>query len=188
MKLTGVLVIVCAAVGAAAGGFAITSAYDSHSASPPDAADDEYQISSYEAEPLVPPARGPEPIVFTGGVESTATGTDQPAFKDERVTVFLTEGASTNEDCFRILVADETHTGCVAIADIRTGTTYIATQSHGGPIDVIGLVPDDANTVRIGGSHVDVHNNVWHYVGSAGENLGFEVISADGTQRAVRLN
>lgn len=182
-----VLVAACAMAGAGIGGFALTSAQgrstvDSTSNT---AGAQVPQTILYETQPLVPVANGPDPQIFSGDVAASQTAAG-PAFQDERVTVYLEPGPSVGDTCFRLLVGDETHTGCVSIGDIRTGLTYIATQSHGGPVDIIGLVPDDAATVRIAGSEVTVRNNVWHYVGNAGEDHSFDVVSSDGSQRASR--
>lgn len=45
---------------------------------------------------------------------------------------------------------------------------------------MIGIIPDDIATVRIDGTEIRVEHNVWHYAGERGDDLGFDVISADG--------
>ncbi len=62
----------------------------------------------------------------------------------------------------------------------------MASQSHGGPVDGIGLLPDDVATVRIDGTEIRVEHNVWHYAGERGQDLRFDVLSADGSVVASR--
>ncbi|TPW12197.1 MAG: hypothetical protein FD127_2787 [Acidimicrobiaceae bacterium] len=193
-RATRILVAASAVAGAGIGGFAVTTAQNRSTissttealeASEPQTEASGAQIVVYEIEPLVPVAHGPDPQIFVGDVGASKLASE-PAFQDERVTVYLGPGPSAGDTCFRLLVGDETHTGCVPIGEIRTGLIYIATQSHGGPVDVIGLVPDDATTVRIAGSVITVRNNVWHHVGYAGDDLGFDVVSSDGSKEATR--
>ncbi|HEY7629045.1 MAG TPA: hypothetical protein VH761_18390, partial [Ilumatobacteraceae bacterium] len=60
------------------------------------------------------------------------------------------------------------------------GLAYGAFQDGAGPIEVIGIVPDDVATVKIAGHTIDVTNNVWHYTASPGDDLRFTVSSTDG--------
>jgi hypothetical protein len=122
--------------------------------------------------------------VFSGGVSAAAEGPGKVALSDERLSVVLHAG-SPGDVCFTFKLPDETHEGCASVEDIRTGLVYVATQSHGGPVDMIGLVPDDVGTVHVGGRELPVQNNVWHYVARAGDDLAFEVESLDGSVRAT---
>ena len=67
---------------------------------------------------------------------------------------------------------------------LKTGLGYGAFQTRDGPIEIVGIVPDDVASVEIGGTVISVKHNVWHYTGQPGDDLSFTVRSADGTRSA----
>lgn len=137
-----------------------------------------------EIDTLVPSQRGQDPQVFSGGV--SAATSEEPALADGRARVVLTLGANSDEICLETSLPSGTSEGCVVLSDIQTGTVYQASQDEGGVVDIVGLVPDDAATVAIAGTTIQINNNVWHYVGRVGDDHSFRVHSADGTITATR--
>ena len=65
-----------------------------------------------------------------------------------------------------------------------TGLAYAAFQDGNGPIELIGIIPDDVATVDIAGVVIPVRTNVWHFTAAAGADLAFSVRSNDGTRSA----
>ena len=174
-RISRQLITVAAVIGAAVGAFALVSATG------PSVSDDDAApvVTTYEVQPLVPSVVGTPDKVFSSAVSAAiAEGTGNIALQDDRLTATLT--GLGEQVCFEFGLPDETHNGCVAADELRTGLVFVASQSHDGPVDVIGLVPDDVAKVSIGGTTIVVQNNVWHYVGTAGDDLSFEVSSASG--------
>ena len=42
-----------------------------------------------------------------------------------------------------------------------------------GPVEIVGIVPDDVATIEIAGTTINVTDNVWHYTGHVGDDLTF---------------
>ena len=87
--------------------------------------------------------------------------------------------------CFRISLADASAEGCLDRFLLTTGLAYDAFERADGPIEVVGIVPDDVASVEIAGRFIPVQHNVWYYTGKAGDDLSFTVRSADGSQTAA---
>jgi hypothetical protein len=70
---------------------------------------------------------------------------------------------------------------------VSTGLAYGAFRDGDGPVEIVGIVPDDVETVEIAGTVIRVTNNVWHYTGHASDDLTFKVVSTDGALTASVL-
>ncbi len=129
----------------------------------------------------------------------TATAWDQPeefavevtaatvaaAFKDNSVAVTLT---ATEPDgsvdpsgvCFRIDLTRAAVDGCVGQGLLATGLAYGAFQDGDGPVEIIGIVPDEITEIEINGATLTPTNNVWHYTSTQSAPVKITVRSADG--------
>jgi len=134
---------------------------------------------------LMPASTGSEPQVFDGEVSAVAATAGNSALREGAVRVSFQTGATPSDICFEIVIGDEEMAGCALLADVRTGIVYVASQSHGGSVEIVGIVPDDASVVMIDHTSIIVENNLWHYSGTAGDYLGFTVLSSDGSKRAT---
>ncbi len=119
-------------------------------------------------------------------------GTDVPAgspgsapFSDATVSVQLSAGETSLTTCFEITFAAFSSAGCVDTTLLSTGLAYAAFQDRTGPIELVGIVPDDVATVEIAGVIIPVRTNVWHFTAPAGADLNFTVRSADQTLSAA---
>lgn len=175
------LMIGAAVLGFGVGGFALASAATTGSASPSGSTEPQEvaRAELTDAQTRLPVVSGPATAVFSGGVAASDVNA-APAMEDDRLTATLTPGDEPNDVCVEFVLPFETHSACVALADIQTGLLFITSTAHGGPIDVIGIVSDDVVQVEIAEQTIPVVNNVWHFVGDAGDDLSFVVSSADG--------
>jgi hypothetical protein len=127
---------------------------------------------------LLPATAALEPQIFGDGL-SVLANRSGPAYADDAVSIVLRPGDSPEQTCFEIQRDVGTSAGCVDSLLLKTGLAYGAFQSQGGPIDIVGIVPDDVGSVEIGGEVRPITNNVWHYRGQAGQDLSFTVRSID---------
>lgn len=140
----------------------------------PSATDGEELIENREDFPLLlPPTNGDELAVFSGGVSSI--GANQ-SFSGGSVQLYQ-DGSSI---CTGVTFPGMQGASCYALKDIQTGVAYGAWQTPDGVIRIVGVVPDDAASVSIAGSVVEVSQNLWMFEGKSGQNLAFSVSSADG--------
>ena len=102
------------------------------------------------------------------------------AYSDSTVSVQLSAGETNLITCFDISFATFSSSGCLDTNLLSTGLAYAAFQDDDGPIEIVGIVPDDVSTVDIAGAVIPVSNNVWHFTAPAGAVLSFTVRSADG--------
>lgn len=138
---------------------------------------------------IIPMRSGNEPPTFSDQV-STLRNADEaaePNFDDGQVEVTLTQGDDPQPVCIsaRFLPPGGLSEGCIGLEEIRTGLSFQISQAHGGPIQVVGIVPDDVAEVLIDGNPVPLVNNVWHYAGAPGSKVNLTVRSADGRQVAT---
>lgn len=131
---------------------------------------------------LLPATPGDAPQIFSNRI--SAAGSEPAGYSDPTVSVTLSTGAATGETCFHIDFRDYPSTGCLDTRLLSTGLAYGAFQDGDGPVEMIGIVPDDVATIEIAGTIIPVTNNVWHYTGHAGDDLTFTVVSADGVLTA----
>ena len=91
----------------------------------------------------------------------------------------------SNRVCVTIGLSDANATGCVGEATLATGLAYGAFQNGDGPIEVVGVVPDDVTAVEIGGTVVIPKSNVWHFSALPSDPLTITVHAADGRTAAT---
>jgi hypothetical protein len=141
-----------------------------------------------DAEPkesaLLPATPSDLPQLFSDQISAISL-LESDQYSDDSVSVNLSQDVDPQVTCFRISLADASSEGCLDRFLLTTGLAYGAFARGDGPIEVVGIVPDDATTVQIAGKSVAVHNNVWHYTGQPGDDLSFTVSSADGTVKAA---
>ena len=134
---------------------------------------------------LLPATPGEAPQIF--GSQLSAAGSEPTGYSDPTVSVTLSAGATPGDTCFHIDFHDYTSVGCLDTNLLSTGLAYGAFRDGEGPVEIVGIVPDDVETVEIAGTVIDVTNNVWHYTGHAGDDLTFKVVSSDGALTASVL-
>lgn len=114
------------------------------------------------------------------GTDVAAKSSADRAYADSTVSVQLSAGETDLITCFDISFASFSSSGCLDTNLLSTGLAYAAFQAGDGPIELVGIVPDDVATVDIAGTVIPVSNNVWHFTAPAGADLSFTVRSADG--------
>ncbi|MEZ5412055.1 MAG: hypothetical protein R2761_28725 [Acidimicrobiales bacterium] len=139
---------------------------------------------------IIPMRSGDEPPIFSDQVSTlnVADEATEPNFDDGEVEVTLTRGEDPQQPvCIsaHFLPPGGSSEGCLGLDEIRTGLSFQISQAHGGPIQVVGIVPDDVAEVLIDDHPVLLSNNVWHYAGDPGSKVNLAVRSADGTQVAT---
>lgn len=122
------------------------------------------------------PTRHDQDEPFGTRVTGAASGA---AANFETVSVTL----STNADrvCASITLPGAIANACISGVLLSTGLAYGAFQNGDGPIEVVGLVPDEVTTIEINGTTVTPTSNVWHYTATSGKPLTITVRSASGT-------
>lgn len=131
-----------------------------------------------------------QPEVFTVDV-SAATGPESSIdFRDDAVAVTLNpsdtvDGVDSPGACFLVDLPGGTVQGCVGHGLLATGLAYGAFQDGDGPIEIVGIVPDEVTAVEIGGTTLTPTNNVWHYTATPGSTFKVTVRSADGRTAAT---
>ncbi|MBK5331201.1 MAG: hypothetical protein JJD93_04475 [Ilumatobacteraceae bacterium] len=133
---------------------------------------------------LLPATPSDLPQIFTDQISAVSLlGSDQ--YSDDSVSVALSKDLDPRVTCFRISLADASSEGCLDQFLLTTGLAYGAFERADGPIEVVGIVPDDVASVEIAGRVIPVQHNVWHYTGEAGDDLSFTVRSANGSLTAA---
>ncbi len=124
---------------------------------------------------------------FAGNVAAAARTEGSSDFGDDRVSVTLSaadnDAASTVDlpgVCFQIDLPGATAGGCAGRYLLATGLAYGAFQDGDGPIDIVGIVPDEVTAIEINGTTVNPINNIWHYTADPGDPLRITARSADG--------
>lgn len=123
---------------------------------------------------------------FSGRVSAATESAGSVAFEDDTVKVTLTPAATDPVDppgvCFVIELSGAVADGCVGRGPLATGLAYGAFQDGNGPIEIVGIVPDDVVAVEIDGTKVTPTNNVWHHT-ARGSAIALPILirSVDGT-------
>ena len=123
----------------------------------------------------------PFTVEMTAATEQSSTVT----FSDDVITVTLTraekaDGVDLPGACYLINLPGATADGCAGHDLLATGLAYGAFKDGDGPIEIVGIVPDEVTEVDIGGITVTPTNNVWHYTATTGTALKITVRSVDG--------
>ena len=113
-------------------------------------------------------------------------------FSDNEIAVTITSAESDDSVdmpgvCFRVDLPGAAVDGCVGRGLLATGLAYGAFQDGDGPIEIIGIVPDEITEVEINGTTLTPTNNVWHYTTTQSAPLQITVRSTDGRVRDDRL-
>jgi hypothetical protein len=112
--------------------------------------------------------RWDQPEVVVAEVSAAAEPGHSVAYQDDTVTVTLRQPHATDEVdvpgvCFVINVPGATADGCVGRSLLATGLAYGAFQDGDGPIELVGIVPDDIASIEIDGTVLTPTNNIWHH-------------------------
>ena len=127
--------------------------------------------------------------LFDATVSAASTQDPSRTYRDSSVTVTLdpaSDGAVVDATvdqpgvCFEIEIPGATAKGCVGHVLLATGLAYGAFQDGDGPIEIVGIVPDEVIAIEVDGQIVTPTNNVWHYTATPGAPLTITVRSADG--------
>jgi hypothetical protein len=126
-----------------------------------------------------------QPEEFDVAITAAANATNTVDFEDNEIAVTITSAESDDSVdapgvCFRADLAGATVDGCVGRGLLATGLAYGAFQDGDGPIEIIGIVPDEITEVDINGTTLTPTNNVWHYTTTQSAPLQITVRSTDG--------
>ena len=130
-----------------------------------------------------------QPEEFTPNVGAAADADSSVDFSDDAVSVTLTSAESDDAAadtvdlpgvCLHADLPGATVDGCAGRYLLATGLAYGAFQDGDGPIEIIGVVPDEVTAIDINGTTLNPSNNVWHYTATPGAPLIITVRSADG--------
>lgn len=121
-------------------------------------------------------------------MSAASTRNSSPAFSDGAVTVTLDTATGAGVDstvdqpgvCFEIDLPGAHATGCVGRGLLATGLAYGAFQDGDGPIELVGIVPDEVTAIEIDGQIITPTNNVWHHTSTSTGPLTISVTAADG--------
>lgn len=124
-----------------------------------------------------------QPEVFEVEMSSSS------AFSDGAVAVQLQPIPPTNGGfvppgvCFVIELDSATASGCVGRTLLATGVAYGAFRDGDGPIEIVGIVPDEVTEIEIDGTIVVPVGNVWRHTTDSGSTSPKIVArSADGRE------
>jgi hypothetical protein len=131
-----------------------------------------------------------QPEVFTVNLSATIGSERSADFSDDSATVTLTaaDGASDVDlpgVCYTFELPGATAAGCVGHSLLATGLAYGAFQNGDGPIEIVGIVPDEVTAIEIDDVTVKPTNNVWHYTATRGVALKITARSSDGRTSAT---
>jgi hypothetical protein len=126
-----------------------------------------------------------QPEEFDVAVTSAANAPNTVDFSDNEIAVTITSAESDDSVdmpgvCFRVDLPGAAVDGCVGRGLLATGLAYGAFQDGDGPIEIIGIVPDEITEVEINGTTLTPTNNVWHYTTTQSAPLQITVRSVDG--------
>lgn len=134
-----------------------------------------------------------QPELFDVQITGATDDTTQRGFSDDDITVTLGPVLDGNDDivdtpgaCFTIDLREATADGCVGHSLLATGLAYGAFQDGDGPIQIIGIVPDEITSVEIDGTTLTPTNNVWHHTTTSNVAPQIIVRSADGRTATTR--
>ena len=133
-------------------------------------------IANAELLPTTPPDA---PQIFGDQVSAAVPASPTSVLSDGSIHVLLSTGSSPGETCFVLQSSYWSSEGCLGTTLLSTGLAYAAFVDGDGPIEIVGIVPDDVATVGIAGKTMAVEGNVWHYTAQPGDDLTFTVFSAD---------
>ena len=126
------------------------------------------------------PVTPPDALQIFGDQLSAAVPSSQAAtFSDGSIQVLLSTGKSPGETCFILRSSYWSSNGCLDTTLLSTGLAYAAFVDGDGPIEIVGIVPDEVTTVEFAGKTITVKSNVWNYSAQPGDDLSFTVFSAD---------
>lgn len=133
------------------------------------------------------PTAWDQPEVFDATVSAATRSDTSVDYLDDDVAVTLltavptTDGVDDPGVCFVMELPGATVDGCVDRPLLATGLAYGAFQDGDGPIELVGIVPDDVTSVQIDGRTITPENNVWHHTAAdGGTALRIIVQSTDG--------
>lgn len=147
------------------------------------------QQTAMAAFPTATALDGPDEFTFDLGA---AIGPEDAVdFRNDTAAVTITtstvaDGVDTPGVCYVIEVAGATAHGCAGHDLLATGLAYGAFQDGDGPIEIVGLVPDEVTTITIGDTTLTPSNNVWHHTALAGSALTITAAFSDGHTNATR--
>ena len=127
--------------------------------------------------------------LFDATVSAASAQDPSRTYRDGSVTVTLdtaSDGAVVDATvdqpgvCFEIEIPGAIVKGCVGHDLLATGLAYGAFQDGDGPIEIVGIVPDEVTAVEVDGQIITPRNNVWHYTATSGAPITITVRSADG--------
>lgn len=88
--------------------------------------------------------------------------------------------------CYVIELDSGRASGCVGRSLLATGLAYGAFRDGDGPIEIVGIVPDEVTEIQIDGTTVEPVNNVWHVTIEPGSiSPRIVVRSADGRETST---
>lgn len=88
--------------------------------------------------------------------------------------------------CIEIELESGTASGCASPRLLATGLAYGAFRDGDGPIEIIGIVPDEVTEIDINGTTVTPISNVWHFtLDEGGATPRITVRSADGREAST---
>lgn len=96
-------------------------------------------------------------------------------------TVSVNLSTKSGQVCAAINLPGATANGCVSETLLSTGLAYGAFQDGDGPIELVGIVPNDITSVQVGDTVLTPTSNVWHYTATPGKPITITVQSASGT-------
>lgn len=114
----------------------------------------------------------------------SARSSSGPVYQDAAVTASLSPGKDDYTTCFAFDFQQFSSSGCLDYILVRTGLAFGAFRDGDGPIDLVGIVPDDVASVVVAGSVVEVRNNIWHITVPADTIVTLQISSADGSHIA----
>lgn len=111
------------------------------------------------------PSNSADPTDRGSAIFEATTGTEEPLF-DYAVSgrgsgPAVIDSVDDAEVCVTIRRADETSSGCYNAATVRTGLAYLLLGTPDQGYLAVGVVPDQVDTVTLGGTPVAVIDNVW---------------------------
>ncbi|MGD9995568.1 MAG: hypothetical protein AB7L17_01045 [Ilumatobacteraceae bacterium] len=125
--------------------------------------------------------------LFDPTVSAVSPAGTPSAYRDGGLTVSLETATGGSVDptvdqpgvCFVMEIPGATATGCVGRGLLATGLAYGAFENGDGPVELVGIVPDDVVAIEIDGQIITPTNNVWHHTATSGGPLTITVRSAD---------
>lgn len=177
-----------AIVGVIAGGFIVASAVTNSSvANADDAVHSQGQLKALPiGEPLLPVTNGREPLLFSDNVAASESGGSTVTIGDAIINV-LPRTADGSVHFSAILAGGATIDGYGDRDVIKTGLAYVAWQDHGGPIHILGIVPDDVAEVVVGSHSIEITDNFWYFVADGDDDVSLVVVRGVDPSNVARL-